>query len=95
MSQFARAKRAALRFSFMSQMFGEFPALSFAPGANGAVVSTPICTAAANCRLRRAFRLPPLETLLISRPVDEQLTARNEPVRVRPRAKEGRPWPMT
>jgi hypothetical protein len=39
-SKFARAKRAALRFSFISQMFGVFRARWFAPGAKGAVIST-------------------------------------------------------
>jgi hypothetical protein len=55
----------------------------------------PLSTNAANLRVKRTFRLATLRRLMISRPVDEQLTGRNERLRVWPGAKEGRPWPMT
>lgn len=53
------------------------------------------CSAKANYSSSQTFRQLTLETLVFSRPVDEQLTARNEPVRVLPGAKEGRLWPTT
>jgi hypothetical protein len=41
-----------------------------------------------NRRVKRTFRLATLRRLMISRSVDEQLTARNERLRVWPGAKE-------
>jgi hypothetical protein len=44
----------------------------------------PALRVRANRRTRSAFRLRALENLVISRRVDQQLTGRNDPVRVGP-----------
>jgi len=63
--------------------------------ANVDFIRRHFCSAPANYGSSQMFRQPTLETLVFSRPVDEQLTARNEPVRVLLGAKEGRLWPTT
>ena len=88
MAQIARVARVAMRFSFTAQTFGEFRRAVFALGAKQR-------SAARNVAPHTAFRLVTLERLMFSRPVDEQLTARNEPLRVLSGAKEGRLWPTT
>ena len=54
-----------------------------------------LSTGAEILRAKPSFRLATLRRLMNSRSVDEQLTGRNERLRVWPGAKEGRPWPMT
>ncbi len=63
--------------------------------ANTAFPQRQFYNAGANYGSSQTFRQPTLETLMFSRAVDEQLTARNEPVRVSPGANGGAAWPTT
>ena len=82
-------------FSFTTQTVGELFTESLALRANVECPRRHFCSADANYSSSQTFRQPTLETLVFSRPVDEQLTARNEPLRVLLGAKEGRLWPTT
>jgi len=84
-----------VRFSFTLQTLGEFFTGLLARRANTTHARLCFCSANANYGSSQTFLQPTLETLVFSRPVDEQLTARNEPLWVLAGAKEGRLWPTT
>lgn len=79
----------------MTQTVGELFTALLALRANANYLRRHYCSADANYSSSQTFLLPTLETLVFSRPVDEQLTARNEPLWVHLGAKEGRLWPTT
>jgi hypothetical protein len=79
----------------MVQTVGELFTTLLALRANTQCLRRHFCSADANYGSSQTFRQLTLETLVFSRPVDEELTARNEPLWVLPGAKEGRLWPTT